>query len=82
MASAYSSETNSQESNIMWEHGETFTDIQPPSSQSEIDPPLSSPLLSPTSSQPLTPGLTSSMVTMSVASPSPVFSPSRKVHLY
>ena len=75
MASAHSFDNSSQDSKIMWEHGDAFTDIEPPSSHSEIDSPLCSPPMSPTSSQPLTPGLTTPMVTMSISSQSSSFFP-------
>ena len=70
MASEHSSDTSSQASNVMWEHGDDFTDIEVHTSHPEIDSPLTSPPLSPTSSQPITPGLSSPLTSMSISSQS------------
>ena len=71
MASANSSNSSSQESNIMWEHGDDFTDFEVHTSHSEIDSP--SPPLSPTSSQPTTPGIATPLAIMTLSSQSPTF---------
>ena len=68
MASPGSSNSTSQEPNIMWEHGVDFTDIEAHSCHSEINSPITSPPLSPTSSQILTPGLATPLTSMSISS--------------
>ena len=83
MASPYpSSDSSSADRNIMWEHGDGYTDYDPHSSQCENNSPLSSTPIPPSTSQPTTPGLTSPMTSMLISSQSPIFFPESSTETY
>ena len=83
MASAHSSSSrsSSQDSNIMWEQGDDYTDFEHNSSpsHSEIQSPLSSTPISPISSQPTTPGITTPLSTLGLSSQSSTFFPESSI---
>ena len=72
MASAYSSSSrgSSQEQKTMWEHGDSCTEADHPSSHSDNEVPISSPIISHVSSQSTTPGLTTPLARLDVSSSS------------